>query len=212
MGGSLKRKEMLSGRFGDILSELYLLSAVLKRWEEEGRQEADLPLVDYLMAEGFLTIEQRLQEILDNFPSRPVAWLMQIFVLPFGVVRRGPSDRVRRACARILLEPSAARDRLTEGVYLGQADEAVAQLEHALELVIRTEPIRDQLKSLKIRDPKAALDKGALSLSDYEALMAAEAAVQAVVAVDDFAPEELAEAHSGRRRDEVPARRVEAAE
>uniref|UniRef100_UPI002FD9C5D8 acyl-CoA dehydrogenase n=1 Tax=Phenylobacterium sp. TaxID=1871053 RepID=UPI002FD9C5D8 len=205
MGGSLKRKEMLSGRFGDILSELYLLSAVLKRWEEEGRQEADLPLVDYLMAEGFLTIEQRLQEILDNFPSRPVAWLMQIFVLPFGVVRRGPSDRVRRACARILLEPSAARDRLTEGVYLGQGNEAVAQLEHALDLVIRTEPIRDQLKSLKVRDPKAALDKGALSLSDYEALKAAEAAVQAVVAVDDFAPEELAEAHSGRRRDEVPA-------
>ena len=40
LGGALKRKEMLSARFGDILSELYLLSAALKRWQDEGRQQA----------------------------------------------------------------------------------------------------------------------------------------------------------------------------
>lgn len=191
MGGSLKRKEMLSARFGDILAELYLLSATLKRWEEDGRQEADLPLVEWIMQDGFLTIERRLKEILGNFPNQPVAWLLGLFVLPFGVIRRGPSDRVTRACARLILEPSATRDRLTEGVYLGAGDDAVAELERALDLVVATEPIRDRLKKLRVRDPAAALDQGLISREDHERLSEAAAAVAKVVAVDDFSPEEI---------------------
>ena len=75
LGGGLKRQEMISARFGDILSELYLLSAVLKRWHDENRQREDLPLVEWCMACGFATIEARLDQILANFPMRPVAWL-----------------------------------------------------------------------------------------------------------------------------------------
>jgi acyl-CoA dehydrogenase len=192
MGGSLKRKEMLSARFGDILAELYLLSATLKRWEEDGRQEADLALVEWIMQDGFLTIERRLKEILDNFPNQPVAWLLGLFVLPFGVIRRGPSDRVTRACARLILEPSATRDRLTDGVYLGAGDDAVAELERALDLVVATEPIRDRLKKLRVRDPAAALDQGLISREDHDRLTEVAIAVAKVVAVDDFSPEEIA--------------------
>ena len=191
MGGSLKRKEMLSARFGDILAELYLLSATLKRWEEDGRQEADLPLVEWIMQDGFLTIERRMKEILDNFPNQPVAWLLGLFVLPFGVIRRGPSDRVTRACARLILEPSATRDRLTDGVYLGAGDDAVAELERALDLVVSTEPIRDRLKKLRVRDPDAALDQGLISREDHDRLAEVAIAVAKVVAVDDFSPEEV---------------------
>src|SRR5262249_56590458 len=79
LGGALKRQEMVSARFGDILSELYLLSAVLKRWQDEGRQEADLPLVEWCMAQGFATIETRFDEILSNFPNRVVARLVRVF-------------------------------------------------------------------------------------------------------------------------------------
>ncbi|MEW6017865.1 MAG: acyl-CoA dehydrogenase domain-containing protein, partial [Pseudomonadota bacterium] len=130
-----------------------------------------------------------------------------LFILPFGIMRRGPSDRTRRACARLLLEPSAARDRLTEDVYLGAGEDAVAQLERALAEVVATDPIRDRLKKLRVRDPQAAWDQGLISRADYEALRSAEAAVQAVVAVDDFAPAELTGARS-----EQPARHAEAAE
>jgi acyl-CoA dehydrogenase len=207
MGGSLKRKEMLSARFGDILAELYLLSATLKRWEEDGRQEADLPLVEWIMQDGFLTIERRLKEILDNFPNQPLAWLLGLFVLPFGVIRRGPSDRVTRACARLILEPSATRDRLTDGIYLGSGDDAVAELERALDLVVASEPIRERLKKLRVRDPDAALDQGLISRADHEKLAEAAMAVAKVVAVDDFSPEEI----TGKV---IPAeqRHVEAAE
>jgi len=194
LGGSLKRREMLSGRFGDILSQLYMLSAALKRWEDEGRQRADLPVLDWVMEDGFLVIEQRLKEILDNFPNRPAAWLLRLFILPYGVVRRGPTDRQTRACAQVLLEPSAARDRLTDGVYLGGGDEAIARLERAFRLVVETQPIHDRLRKLKIADRDKALDQGLISAAQAARLEQAEQAVAAVVAVDDFAPEALSPA------------------
>lgn len=197
LGGALKRKEMLSGRCGDILSELYMLSAALKRWEDEGRQSADLPLLDWVMEDGFLTIERRLKEILDNFPNRPVAWLLALFVLPFGVVRRGPSDRLTRACAELLLEPSETRDRLTDGVYLGGGDEAMARLERAFRLVVETQPIHDRLRGLKVPDRREAWDQGLLSQAQAARLQAADEAVAAVIAVDDFPPQALAPAARG---------------
>ena len=94
LGGGFKRKEMLSARFGDILSELYLSSAALKRWNDEGRQTDDLPLLEWCMESSFATIETRFDEIIANFPVRPVGWLLRFFILPFGRRRRGPSDRV----------------------------------------------------------------------------------------------------------------------
>lgn len=189
MGGSLKRQEMLSARFGDILSELYLMSAALKRWEDEGQQASDRPLLDYVMAEGFLIIERRLKEILDNFPSRPAAWLLRIFVLPFGVVQTGARDVTVRACARLIMEPSATRDRLTENVYIG--DEAVGRLETAFGLVVETQPLHDEMRRLKIRDWQDGIDRGLLSSDDAARLQTTDDAVAAVVAVDDFDPMEL---------------------
>jgi acyl-CoA dehydrogenase len=196
MGGELKRREMLSARFGDILSELYMMSAALKRWEDEGREVEDLPLLDYVMQDGFLTIERRLKEILDNFPNRPAAWLLKVFVLPFGVIRTGPRDATVRACARLIMEPSATRDRLTEGVYIG--DEAVGRLDRAFDLVVRSQPIHDRLKARRIRHWRVAAEQDLLTGDELALLEEAEAAIAGVVAVDDFAPEELARVASGR--------------
>ena len=108
LGGDLKRKEMISARFGDLLSELYLLSAVLKRWQDEGRQDADLPLVEWCMDSGIATIAMRFDEIFANFPNRLVAGLLRFLIQPLGPRRRGPSDRLTRDCAAILLEPSGS--------------------------------------------------------------------------------------------------------
>ena len=167
-----------------------MMSAALKRWEDEGRQVEDLPLLDYVMQDGFLTIERRLKEILDNFPNRPAAWLLKVFVLPFGVIRTGPRDHTVRACARLIMEPSATRDRLTEDIYIG--DEAVGRLEEAFRLVVETQPIHDRLRAQRIRDWRIAGDKGLASADELDLLRRADDAVAAVVAVDDFAPEELA--------------------
>ncbi len=191
LGGGLKRQEMISARFGDILSELYLLSAALKRWQDEGRQRADLPLLQWCMESGYATIEARFDEIFANLPNRPAAWLLRFLVLPLGPRRRGPADRLTDACANILLAPSATRERLTVDIFHGTGDDGLARLERAFEATVATQPVRDRMRKARVRDIDKAREQGLINEAEAAQLRAAAEAVAAAVAVDDFAPEEL---------------------
>ncbi|GLK44933.1 acyl-CoA dehydrogenase [Novosphingobium resinovorum] len=204
LGGELKRRELLSARLGDVLSELYMLSGALKRWEDEGRQDDDLPLLDWCVQSGFASIEQSFAQIIENFPVRPVGWMLRLFIMPYGRRRNGPTDRTVRRAAAILLEPCPARDRLVENVYIGGQDEAVARLTEAFRKTVTTQPIHDRMKQAHVLNADEALTAGLISAEERKQLREADAAVAEVIAVDDFAPEELA------RRAEAPLR--EAAE
>ncbi|QOZ31973.1 acyl-CoA dehydrogenase [Bradyrhizobium sp. CCBAU 53421] len=191
LGGALKRKEMLSARFGDILSELYLLSAALKRWQDEGRQKEDLPALEWCMASGFKTIENRFAEILANLPNRPVAWMLKFLIQPFGARVTGPSDRVVHLCAQLVLSASVARDRLTPDLAFVEDDGGIARLEKAFRLVVAAEDAAKQLRAARLHDWKEAVKKGVITEADGEKLAAAHEAVTKVIEVDDFAPEAL---------------------
>ncbi|QPF90167.1 acyl-CoA dehydrogenase [Bradyrhizobium commune] len=191
LGGALKRKEMLSARFGDILSELYLLSAALKRWQDEGRQKEDFAALEWCMASGFKTIENRLAEILANLPNRFVAGILKLVVQPFGARVLGPSDRVVHQCASLVLEPSAVRDRFTPGMAHVDDDGGFARLERAFKLVAATDAIAKRMRAAHIRDWKEAVAKGVITQAEGEQLAVAHEAVKKVVEVDDFAPEAL---------------------
>jgi acyl-CoA dehydrogenase len=199
LGGGLKRDEMISARFGDLLSELYLLSAVLKRWKDEGEQSADLPLVEWCMNTGFATIEARFEEVLANFPKRPAAWLLRFLIQPLGAFRRGPSDALTRACAALLLEPSATRDRLTVDIYHPTDGKGVARLERAFKLATAAQPLRDRLRHARVDDLEEARRHGLIDAAELARLKEVEQAITDVVAVDDFAAEEL----SPRRRSDT---------
>jgi len=188
LGGNLKRKERISARLGDILSELYLLSATLKRFEIDHRPEADRPLVDYVCAKGFERIGIAFAELLDNLPFRPAAWLMRLCCFPFGARRAGPSDKLAQTCAEILMVPSETRDRLTSGIYLGEGKEvsAIADLERAFVLVVETDDLRRKLAKAKIRNPEDAQKKGLITEEEAARLVEADEAVAKVVAVDAF--------------------------
>jgi acyl-CoA dehydrogenase len=188
LGGALKRKEMLSARFGDILSELYLLSAALKRWQDEGRQPADFAALEWCMASGFRTIESRFAEILGNLPNRFVAVILKFLIQPFGARVLGPSDRVVHQCAQLVLEPSAARDRLTPDLSHVDDDRGVARLEKAFLLVTASEDISKKMHAARLHDWKEAVKKGVITQSEGEKLAAAHEAVAKVIEVDDFAP------------------------
>src|SRR6188472_240234 len=181
LGGALKRKEMLSARFGDILSELYLLSAALKRWQDEGRQSADLPALQWCMASGFRTIENRFAEILANLPNRFVAMVLKFVIQPFGARVLGPSDRVVHQCAQLVLEPSAARDRLTPDLSQVDDDGGVARLEKAFLLVTGAEGISRQMRAARLHDWKEAVKKGVITQAQGENLEAAHQAVSKVI-------------------------------
>lgn len=179
LGGDLKRKEMLSARFGDILSELYLLSAALKRWHDDGQPEADRPVLDYCLAAGLHTIAQRLDDILANLPNRFVALISKLIIAPLGNHRRGPADDLTLACAELLLSPSDTRDRLTADLYLGQGDDGVAIVERAFALVIEAEPLTRKLKDGASRE--------AMTTNEQSLLTRMDDAVAKAIAVDDFA-------------------------
>lgn len=194
LGGSLKRREMLSARLGDILAELYLLSAVLKRWQDEGRQEADLPLVRWCAYQAYATIERRLDELLQNFPSRGLAVLLRVLVLPPWLRARPPSDRATGLCAQMLLEPSATRDRLVGAVWENHDCASVEKLERAYDQVVAAQPLLDRLRHAGVKDWRRAREAGSITEEQAEMLVAMEAAVAAVIEVDDFPPGAFARA------------------
>ncbi|MHB8534950.1 MAG: acyl-CoA dehydrogenase [Sulfuricaulis sp.] len=197
LGGALKRKEKISGRFADALSFLYLASAVIKRFEDDGRPAEDIPLLrqacDYCLHEA----EKSLVVILKNFPRRRVAWLLGGLVFPAGRRHAVPDDAMGHACAQLLLEPSPVRDRLTQGMYVSNTtDDALGRLEDALPRVIAAEALERKLFKLVDEQPllhgrpeeqlAAALAGNILSAPEVELVRAAQAARRAVIAVDDF--------------------------
>ena len=198
LGGALKRREMLSARFGDILSELYLLSAALKRWEDEGRQDADFGALEWVMADGIRTIENRLAEILANLPNRFIAVILKIIVQPLGANPLGPSDAVVQRCAQLILAPGAVRDRLTAGLYHTDDDGPLARLERAFLAVTANEPIDKKMRAAHLRDWSDAVKNGVITADEGAKLKAAHDAVSSVIEVDDFAPEALSPIYKKR--------------
>jgi acyl-CoA dehydrogenase len=103
----------------------------------------------------------------------------------------GPSDRVVHQCAQLVLEPSAARDRLTADLSHVDDDGGVARLEKAFLLVTAAEDVSKQMRAARLHDWKEAVKKGVITQADGEKLQAAHEAVAKVIEVDDFAPEAL---------------------
>ena len=191
IGGGLKRKEAVSARYGDILAELYLLSAVLKRWQDDGCLNEDLPLVEWACETGFSRIEDRFDAIFVNFPVPVLDKVLRAVTLPFRSHPRGPTDECIFACADAILKSGAQRDRIACGVHEGPPDASLSKLEVALDLVEKTQPLRDRRRKL---------GADALNEAEQQALAAAEEAVVAVIAVDDFDPDELTGVLAGRRK------------
>jgi acyl-CoA dehydrogenase len=148
LGGEMKRKEKLSARYGDILSHLYLASAVLKQYEDQGRPETDLPLVEWGCRDSLYAMQRALEGLLRNFPSRPMGWLMRFLVLPLGRPYAPPDDRLGHRVASLLLHPSDARDRLTRNAFTSQdPQDPVGRMEHALKQTLAAEPVEEKLQT-----------------------------------------------------------------
>ncbi len=193
LGGGLKRRERISARMGDILAELYLAGAVLKRFEDEGRPPEDRCIVDYLMLRGRDRMAVAFDGVLDNLPARWAAVLVRVLAFPLGVPYVQVPDRLVNRVAATLLEPSAQRDRLTPGLYLGEGHEqhALKDLEAAFQLVNAVKPIEKKMRDAKVRDADEALKGGIITADEREQLAESAAATARVVAVDAFPMEEV---------------------
>jgi acyl-CoA dehydrogenase len=152
-GGSLKRKEKLTGRFADVLSWLYLGAATLRRFEAEGRQVEDLPLVHWSMQYAFAQIQQAFEGIFSNLDVPILGILLRYPILAWwrlNPIGTPPSDRLGHQVAQIVQKPGQQRDRLTAGIYIPtDPEQALGRIEHALELVHQAEPIARKIKTAK---------------------------------------------------------------
>ncbi|WP_416773324.1 acyl-CoA dehydrogenase [Pseudomonas sp. RHF3.3-3] len=152
LGGALKRKESITGRLGDILSQLYILSCVLKRFEDDGRPQGDLPLVHWAAQDALLRAHEALAETLDNYPSKAAARVIRALSFPFGIPLRKPSDRLLGEVAELVQQSGASRDRLLADSYIPQPDiDKLAYGELAFRLLPQVELIEARLKTA-VRD------------------------------------------------------------
>lgn len=197
IGGGLKRMEMLSGRMADILSELYITSAVLKRWQDQGKPQEEFALVEYIAQRSFARIGQHLDAVLANFPSRPAALLLRMLIAPRRV-GRGPSDALVAKCAALISEPGPVRDRLGADLTAAGQHPGIASLNDAFDKVIAAEPLRRRLRELKMT-PETALAAGLITSDEKAQLDDQAAAVHRVVAVDDFNADEISTMFPGAR-------------
>jgi acyl-CoA dehydrogenase len=146
-GGTLKRREKLTGRFADLLCWLYLGTATLRRFEAEGRPSEDLPLVDWAMQYSFSQMQQAFEGIFSNLlpPLLRAPVLAWVRLNPIGMP---PVDRLGSQVAQSLLKPGQGRDRLTAGIYLPTDEQqALGRLEQAFASVHQAEPIFKRIKT-----------------------------------------------------------------
>ena len=200
-GGALKRKEKLSGRFADVLGELYLLSCALKRFEDRGRPAAEIPLVDYVFRNGLAVVQTRFDEILNNFPSRLLAWVTRRLIFPWGRRWKPADDALIATAASLLVEPGEVRQRVADGMYLDDSpDDAIGCLAHAIRLARETEApsskIRKAQKEGRLSAYAADLygdaeRAGVVSVAQAESLREAHVALRRAIDVDDFDTREL---------------------
>jgi len=200
LGGALKRKEKLSARLGDVLSYLFLCSTTLKRFEDEGRQPGDAPLMHWAIWDAMFKTQIALEGVISNFPNRLIAAVMWRTVFPLGRPYVIPSDQLGHDVARLLIEPSATRDRLTAGMYMPQAEQdTVRAIESALEATLAAEPVEARIREarkagrLAIKGGEdgatAALAASVITADELAVVRRARRLVEAVIRVDDFAPD-----------------------
>jgi len=200
LGGGLKRKERISARLGDLLSQLYLASATLKRYQDDGRQTEDLALVQWAVEDCLYKLQDSLDDLLDNFPMG-LGHVLRLVIFPFGRPLKRPSDVLDHKVAKIMQTPCASRDRLGKGQFWTACENnAVGVQEQTFKDILACEPLYDKVcKAAGKRLPFMWLDKiaaegkalGVLSEDEVDLLERAEIGRMKSINVDDFDSDEL---------------------
>jgi len=206
LGGSLKRREKISGRLADALAYMYLASCALKRYHDEAKTTANFNLACWSAEHCLYRVQEALRGVLENLPMRAAAWWMSWVIFPLGARFRPPSDKLGARVARDILEDREARLNLTGDIFVPPPDEpGLGALEAALDKAVRAIPVetklRDAVRAGQLdRAPGYMLDEmglkaGVITQEEYQTLQEAEAARNEVIAVDAFDAETFKQLH-----------------
>jgi acyl-CoA dehydrogenase len=198
LGGSLKRRERLSARLGDILSQLYLASSALKRFEDDGHPEEDLPLLHWSLQDALVRTQDAFYGLFENMPGPFVPWALRLIIFPWGRPFRPPRDRVGHQVCALVLSPGSPRDRLTAGMFIStDENDPIQTLEAALTAVIAAEPIEQKIRAARKtsaafleHDLAFAAAQGIISKGEADLVQRARGLRRKAIMVDDF-PKDL---------------------
>lgn len=204
LGGDLKRRERLSARLGDVLSNLYLASAVLKYHHDAGRPREELAHVQWAMEHALHEINMAFDGFFANFPNRGMAVFMRFVVFPGGRAFKPVSDRLASRLAAQMMQPGGVRDRITQSAYWGEgdADDATGRMEAAFTLLQEAEaPYKAFLKAVAKGQVNAlefdaqvreCVEQGILDQAQADLVRRYEKLRYDSIDTDDFDPAELA--------------------
>ncbi len=202
LGGALKRKERLSGRFADVLANLYLCSCVLKHHENQDRNEDDLPLLHWACQESIYRAQQALADILTKLPLPPVVCLLYGLIFPLGKPNKPARDSLIHPIATLLTTGTTARERLTQGIYINHnPEDPTGRIETAFEAVLKAAPVEAKIRLAQKQKllPKGelsslvteAVGKHIISQEEFGLIETAAKARFAAISVDDFSAKEI---------------------
>jgi acyl-CoA dehydrogenase len=203
LGGALKKRELLSARLGDVLSSMYLASAVLKHFENQGRRATDLPLVEWSVHTLMYQAQESLHAFLRNFPNRWIAAMLRFFIFPRGRTYSAPSDEVAAKVVDLVTTPGEARERLSTLAYTTlEPGNPLGLLQEALELTGEVAPLEKRLRQARkeglIQSSYlgSQIEEGekaqVISKAESRTLRNYHEKVLALLDVDDFSSDELA--------------------
>jgi acyl-CoA dehydrogenase len=188
LGGSLQHRERQSARLGDVLSQLYLCSATLKRYADEGLHIEDAPLLHWAMQDALFQIQTAFASLIQNIPNLLLRVMLHVLIFPIGRNFTPPSDQLAHAAASLLLQPGASRDRLTAGIALPQ----VAAMDAALVSAIACDGVRVKLHEARLKEGSNIADArelGIITANDVMLLEQDEVLRRKALGLDDLASE-----------------------
>jgi len=196
LGGSLKRREKISGRLADALSNMYVLTAALKHFEDDVCPEKDIPLLKWACDDALFNVQQAMKGVMVNLQVPVIGRILNMLVFPLSKPYQRPTDKLGHQVARLLLEPSATLDRLTKGIYINnKVDDMTGRILAAQELVIETVELERKLRTAKRNGELQSDDAGLyaeareiniINDKEFELLQKTQAAVQNAIKVDEF--------------------------
>ncbi len=205
VGGKLKARQMLTGRYADAVAWMLLGFSALRRFEAEGRRKEDLPLVQYALAHALNEVQTAFEGIYANFDVPVLGFLMRTVgasTLRLNPLGRAPSDALARKAAATVQTYGDQFNRITDGVFVPAGDApGLGELIEAFRLVSETQPLVDKLiKAQKARQlPRGAhsakltaqaVELGVLTQSEADRLAQAHAAKLKAIEVDVFTHDE----------------------
>lgn len=216
LGGTLKFREKITGRFADILGWMYIATATLRRFEAEGQKEEDLAYARFVLKHAMEQIQVGFDGIFDNILNVPQKGAAKLVFGPMNFffkevcgawsrvfsIGSHASDHLQHIVVSNVLKGGSVRDRLTAGIYIPtDRSQQIGRLEYAMKMVLASEAIekkvRDAVKAKKIAKIKGpalfeeAKAKGVITDAEFTTMKEAVAARWDAIQVDDFTQEQF---------------------